>query len=60
MSNEKRKFVTLDESFEVKVFTASDQRIKSCGIGEITLDVKQQKHESGETKKRDLRAGIKK
>lgn len=40
MTNEKRKFVTLDESVNSKVFTASDQWIKSCGVGEIVLNEK--------------------
>lgn len=40
MTNEKRKFTTLDESIDSKVFIASDQWIKSCGVGEIVLNVK--------------------
>lgn len=40
MSNEKRKFATLDENIKSKVFTASDQYVKSYATDEIVLDVK--------------------
>lgn len=40
MSNEKQKFYVFDESVESKVFTASDQWIKSYGVGKIELNVK--------------------
>lgn len=40
MSNEKQKFGILDESVEAKVFTASDQWMKSYGVDEIILNIK--------------------
>jgi hypothetical protein len=44
------KFSVLDESAESKVFTAADQWLKSCGIGEIVLNVKINKRSTNRVK----------
>jgi len=40
MSNERQKFTVLNESIESKVYTASDQWLKTNGVGEIEINIR--------------------
>jgi len=40
MSNERQKFSVLNKSVESKIYTASDQWLKTNGVGEIEINIK--------------------
>lgn len=50
MTNERQKFIALDENDETKVNTACNQWTKSCGVGDVKLNMKLNNNKTNQIK----------